>query len=461
MMEEQHGFAEFLQRTLRGKKVLILGYGREGQSSWQTLSAILPGKNLGVADFKHHAVMDSLPTWARLHTGPDYLANAGEYEICLCSPGIPHHQMAILPKDLEISSQTDLFLRYFHQRCIGITGTKGKSTTSTLIRDMLAFSNIPVQLAGNIGIPPFEAARKNSSEKEMFVLELSAHQLHGIRRAPHIACILNLFEEHLDHFTSLDEYYEAKWNIGLLQGGEDRLLLNGQDQSTLKLITKLPVKSRVEYFCGSALEGNAAEDFRQVFLSAPGWNLDLDPGHAPAFRGIHQRKNAVAAAMMAWYAGAGRNGVEQALAAFRGLPHRLEYLGLFRGIHYYNDAIATIPEAVIEAIKTLGSADTLILGGMDRGINYLGLVSFLCDSPPGMIILSGPAGQRIARLLRSAGYLGEMQWHSSFSDAVEAAMANTPEGGVVLLSPAAPSYDEFNSFMEKGDFLRKKIGDTH
>lgn len=461
MKEMTEGFLGYLKQILEGKRVLLLGFGREGRSSLQTLLLILPGFDIGIADKDPRLADEVLPAGVTVHSGPDYLVRAGEYDYCLCSPGIPYHQIALLPQGMTISSQTDLFLRYYHTRCIGITGTKGKSTTSTLVRDMLEYSGVPAELAGNIGVPPFEAAAKRGEENIWFVLELSAHQLSVIQRAPHIACILNLFEEHLDHFPDLEAYFGAKWNIGLRQDSEDHLIVEGEDQAIAAMISRHPVLSKLEFFTGPEMRGSSNADFTSISLEGDGCLLNLSPERKPAFRGVHQRRNAIAAAMMARHAGATPEGIDRALTSFRGLPHRLEYLGEVNGIHYYNDAIATIPEAVIEAIRTLGRVDTLILGGQDRGISYDALVSFLMDKRLEFILLSGPAGTRIRRLLENGGYQGRMKCCATFGEAVDAAMLESPLGSTVLLSPAASSYDEFRNFTEKGDLLRKKIGNLH
>ncbi|HRZ77616.1 MAG TPA: UDP-N-acetylmuramoyl-L-alanine--D-glutamate ligase, partial [Bacteroidales bacterium] len=409
-------FDSFLQEQLKGRKVLLLGFGREGRSSWDYLRRLPHPVHLGIAD--RACSREELPVDAEVHTGEAYLQQAGQFDLCLCSPGIPRHIVRALPETMEVTSQTDLFLRHFHSRSLGITGTKGKSTTSTLVSMMLRKSGIPALLAGNIGIPPFEAVLQGT-EQSLFVLELSAHQLAGIRRAPHIACLLNLFEEHLDHFHDLEEYFQSKWRIALLQGTGDHLVIPGGDTAMERLRSEFPPPSVVHHFSGPLFRGRTNVDLTSVLLEDRDITLEMDLRHAPAFPGLHQRRNAVAAAMMAALAGARQEGIQQAVEEFHGLPHRLEYLGEWKGLHYYNDAIATIPEAVMEAIRSLGRVDTLILGGMDRGISYDGLAAFLGDVVPGLVLGSGPAGKRIIGLLRDKGYPGEVQWFARFGEAVD------------------------------------------
>ena len=201
-----------------GKRTIILGFGREGKESFNLISKYIPSELITIADQNDSSIPEDIKQQYRCITGPDYLENINDFDIIVKSPGISEHFMEGIPED-KITSQTDIFLQQYHNRVIGITGTKGKSTTSSLIAHMLTTAGIKNVLVGNIGIPAFSAL--NSIEDEtVIVMELSAHQLNHIKTAPHIALFLNIREEHLDHFGTFEQYFKAKCNIFTKQGEE-------------------------------------------------------------------------------------------------------------------------------------------------------------------------------------------------------------------------------------------------
>lgn len=450
------GFSAFLLHQLKGRQIVILGYGREGRSSFNFLSSLLPKGHIGIADQINKIPQEEIPSDVRLHFGATYMEDLEDYDTVLVAPGIPHEVMMRLPKHIRITSQSDLFLQYFAPICIGITGTKGKSTTSVLVRDMLIKSGKRAILAGNIGLPLFEAVTEIVGGDDCVVLELSAHQLRHIHRAPHIACILNLFEEHLDHFESRSSYYWAKWNIALLQGKDDQIFLNTSNEEIISLLKNHPIQSSYLQIPHLDKESSRADSLFPIGKSPDLSYIDFNT--SKAFPGRHQKVNATVAAMLALAGGANPEGVQSAIDQFKGLPHRLEYVGCFNGITYYNDAIATIPEAVIEALRSIKNVDVLLLGGLDRGISYAALLDFLRTRAPLRIFTSGPAGKRIYDLISGSGYQGRSVYCKSFKDALSQAIDSCKSGETVLLSPAAPSYDEFGDFTEKGDFFKKKAG---
>ena len=192
-------------KRLRGKRILILGFGREGKSSLAFIQKFLPHAIVGIADRNESAFKD-LDLSIKTYSGDNYFDAVKDYDIVIKTPGI-----SLKDKDIDLSkitSQTDLFLEEFHSQIIGITGTKGKSTTSTLIYHLLKESGRDAILAGNIGIPIFDVIEKITN-KSIIVFELSAHQLQFIHRSPHIGILLNVFEEHLDHFGTFDAYRNA------------------------------------------------------------------------------------------------------------------------------------------------------------------------------------------------------------------------------------------------------------
>jgi UDP-N-acetylmuramoylalanine--D-glutamate ligase len=422
---------EIILRRLRNKRILILGFGREGRSSLNFILRHFPEAVTGIADQKPIDPQEfrlSSKQQLNLHTGPSYLDCVSDYDIILRSPGINLNLLNGVRT--EISSQTDLFLEAYAPRVIGITGTKGKSTTSALIHHLLTASGEHSLLTGNIGIPCFDII-PDIEDNTHIVFELSANQLQDVRHSPGIAVLLNIFEEHLDYFGSMQHYKAAKFNIVRFGKQDDVAIIHHS------LADEVPeLASGITYF--------------------PGSGLQLPDINSLSIRGEHNLLNIEAALLAVREAGADINDINARLASFRGLPHRLEYLGAHQGIHFFNDSIATIPEAAIAAMKALGRVDYLLLGGYDRGISYDILAEFLTVFPTKQIMLTGEAGMRIAGLLRQKGS-SNLMFYKTLNEAVAYVKTNAQPNDCCLLSPAAASYDQYQNFEQRGDLFRKLI----
>lgn len=425
-------------KRLRGKRILILGFGREGKSSLAFIQKFMPHAEVGIADKNEAAFKDLLentknltnPLNPKLYFGDNYFDAINDYDIVLKTPGI-----SLLGKNVDLSkitSQTDLFLEEFHDQIIGITGTKGKSTTSTLIYHLLKESGRDAILAGNIGIPVFDIIERINSGT-IVVFELSAHQLQFIHRSPHIGILLNVFEEHLDHFGTFEAYRNAKLNIIRKMGERDWAVTN--DEFCYEA-DKMMIRSlNYQYY-----------DF--------GVNWDDVP-----LKGDHNRMN-IKAALCAIHAfGITIDEVLPYLYTFQPLEHRQELVGTFHGVTFYNDSISTIPQAAIAAIKTIKNVTFLLLGGFDREIDYSPLVEYLKMNPLKHILFTGKAGERMVKMLQDAGYQGDIKKIKDLNEAFEIIKGLSKPGDVCLLSPAAASYDQYKNFEERGrvfkDLARK------
>ena len=411
-------------KRLRGKRVLILGFGREGKSSLTFIKKYLPHAIVGVADKNAEALKD-LGDGVATYSGDNYFDAVNDYDIVIKTPGI-----SLLGKNVDLSkitSQTDLFLEEFHNQIIGITGTKGKSTTSTLIYHLLKESGKDAILAGNIGIPIFDVIEKITN-KTIIVFELSAHQLQFIHRSPHIGILLNVFEEHLDHFGTFDAYRDAKLNIIRKMGESDWAVTNGD---FCYEADKMMVRSlNYQYY-----------DF--------GVNWDEIP-----LKGDHNRLN-VKAALCAIYAfGVPVNDVMPHLYTFQPLEHRQELVGTFGGVTFYNDSISTIPQAAVAALQTIKNVTFLLLGGYDREIDYTPLIDYLTQNPVKHILYTGKAGCRMFEMLQKAGYHGDTQKFNDLKEAFQIIKKYAENGDVCLLSPAAASYDQYKNFEERGRLFK-------
>ena len=448
--EPEKSRLESLLECLRHRNILILGFGREGKSSYAFLQRHLPGVRMAVADANSRLEKEAFPAVCKWHLGKDYLQAVSHYDLVLQSPGVC---LKDLPEAYHprITSQTDLFLQAFGAQCIGITGTKGKSTTSTLLYHLLKKTGHDVLFGGNIGTPLFELIPQISRQTTI-VTELSCHQLEFSRHSPHIALLLNLFEEHLDHYASYEAYQLAKYHIALHQQETDYFLFPKNNKLIDNLLKTFPIVSCQRPFSTTQL---------------PGYLLDK---RFP-LTGNHNKTNALAAlsAAMIRFPKTSLQRWIQALYRFKGLPHRLEFVGNRQGILFYNDSISTIPQATIAAVESLEKVDTLLLGGMDRGIDYTPLKKLFAHSGVRNFLFTGAAGQRMLSLV---GETNEANGESNetngedrkyfaffdrFSDMVKAAVARTRKGHICLLSPAAPSYDAFKNFEERGEVFKSMV----
>lgn len=450
-----------MRKLFEGKRIAVLGMGREGWSTYEFLRKILPDTALFLFDKNETAFSNrSVDRFTEVFFGEEYLKKLDAFDLIFKAPGIPTF---LIPQQIDtykITSQTDLFLKLFHNQCIGVTGTKGKSTTSSLIYHILKQSGKKVHLAGNIGIPPLSLIDEIGSE-DYVVMEMSSHQLENISVAPHLGIILNLYEEHLDHYHSYRDYCLAKLNLGKFQKKQDILIYGHDNEMLRRLITEtLSEHTNLLPFSVDEIKGKAIKLSGEIVSidDETGKSIEIAELSGLTLPGIHNRGNAMAAAAACYYCGMSSDNISKAMASFKGLPHRIEFAGEYNGIRFYDDSISTIPAATIQAIETLKDVSTLILGGFDRGIDYRPLVSYLLKRPVENLIFTGPAGKRIQLELQSSGkYRGTLFYATDFQQLTELCFSNTSKGKICLLSPAAASYDMFRNFEERGDVFKKNV----
>lgn len=416
---------EQLKSLLEGHRILIAGYGREGKSAERLIKRLVPDVQYTVAMQVENG---------KWKTGSGEWREDWPFDMVIKSPGIPNFQFSFF--NFQLTSLTDLFLQVYGDRVIGVTGTKGKSTTASLIHHLLPGSI----LAGNIGIPLFDILDE-LNEDSIVVAELSCHQLENIHRAPHIAVLLNLFQEHLDHYENYMGYKMAKMQIALKQHEGDHFFFCTDNEELQKLVKsyELRVKSKLHPY---SINDIIAEE-QELLKAYP-------------LEGDHNRSNAlVACRVTSLVTRQPLSTLNSQLSTFQGLRHRMEKVGVYHGITWYDDSISTIPAATIAAVQALGRVDTLILGGFDRGIDYTPLIDFLKENPIKNVAFVGAAGRR---MLSTFNF--QLPTHiveDDYTKIVPWCAEHTPQGGVVLLSPAAASYDAFKNFEVRGDFYREQI----
>lgn len=431
MLTSINGLIEFF----KDKKVLILGFGREGRSTYGLIRKYLPEQPLGIADKNPVSVDDPL---VALHCGDDYLDAMRGYDIIMKSPGIPFVNVEI-PEGCFVTDQTDLYLKYSNSTVVGVTGTKGKTTTSTLIYRMLKAAGLKTGLKGNVGVPVFDTIEE--SDDEITVMELSCHQLEFMSSSPHVAVLTNVYEEHLDHYNDgFRGYVAAKMNIVKYQTCNDFFILN-------------PRSTAIDYVDPAALPA------RVIFADPDGLDPELREAAIknPHLPGAHNLQNIQVAAQAARRFGVTNEAIVKAIDEFEGISDRMELFGVFGGVSYYNDSIATIPYSVLMGVDSLGNVGTLIIGGMDRGLDYTDFARELSKRDIDNIVCLPETGHAIAQMLREDGCRSNIVIAADMDEAVRAAVEHTAPGRACVLSPAAASYNYYKNFEEKGKHYKELV----
>jgi len=454
---------QLIETLFKYKSIALLGFGREGRSTYKLLRRVFPQKLLTVIDenseVRNDEILRNDPN-LQFISGKDCMLAIDDFDVAIKSPGIPSNTLPKEFKKAHLTSQTDIFLQCYGNQSIGITGTKGKSTTSSLVYHILKNAGVNTLLVGNIGIPPFDCVDDVESDT-IIVLELSSHQLEYISHAPHIAVFLNLFQEHLDHYYTYLEYQSAKFNIGKYQGASDYFLYN-QDNETIDQLLKNSDELETQSLAFSMNPASKVElriDNQWIELHYGSRTIKLyDASAGQPLKGHHNLYNIMAASAACYLSGVSTQQIGKGIKSFNGLEHRIELVGNYAGIVWYNDSIATIPEATIEAIKTLQVVDTVILGGFDRGIEYDILYPFLNSCGVSNIIFVGEAGIRMMKEFNEYGVV-IINFYSAtdYKQVVTIAAEVTQKGKICLLSPAAASYDMFKNFEERGNVYKKNV----
>ena len=356
---------------------------------------------------------------------------------------------------LKINSQLEILIKNYKDNIIGITGTKGKSTTSSLMYKILKDQGKNAYLLGNIGNPILDDIEKFNKETYL-VVEMSSHQLEFIKTSPHIAVILNLFEDHLDHAKTVKHYHECKMNIFKYQSDNDIAIYSKDNENTVNLINQNNYKGK---FYSVTLNNNS--DINTIYLDNNNviYNNEIiyDKNSERNIKGDHNLSNIMFCLLISKILKLDIKKANESIKTFIPLEHRLELVGTYNDITYYNDAISTIPVATINAIKTLENVDTLIFGGMDRGIDYQELIDYLDKCNVRNLICMPTTGYNIGKILENKNKTKNIYYVEMLEDAVSLAKKITEKGKICLMSPAASSYEYFKNFEEKGNRFKELV----
>lgn len=432
--------------------ILILGFGREGKSTYQFIRSMDPSVALGISDLNTIQDVEILNDEnVTLYSGEHYLDSCYEYDIIIKGPGVIIKDY--LPSDVRdrITCQTDLFVKFASAKTIGITGTKGKSTTSSLLYHILKGLSKKTVLMGNIGIPVFDTIN-DVDDDTICVMELGCHQLEYMRNSPDISVVLNIYEEHLDHYLSMDHYVNSKKNIYRYQRKDDYVLLGDSEYLRDESITSHVVRE------GNYSDNSYYRDKDHFVIRVNSKEIIIPVENiVTQLKGDHNLSNILVCLTIISILGFDTNKAIQVISSFKGLPHRMEYVGTYDNVSYYDDSIATSIPSVIFAVKTLGSVDTIIVGGMDRGLDYTDLVDFLGKSDVSNILLLPDTNTRILDLFNKVKCKKNILSVTNMENAVEKAKKLTKKGKICLLSPAAASYGFYKNFEERGNHFQELV----
>lgn len=441
----------YIIKEIEDKNVAIVGFGKEGKSTYNFIRRHLKNKKLAIIDssVKLEEENSFLKGDANLDIilGDDYLSELKNYDLVIKSPGVKFKDYDVSEIRDKIVSQVEFVLKYYRERIIGVTASKGKSTTSSLIAKILDDQGIDVKLLGNIGNPIFDEIEE-ISDNTIIVIEMSAQQLEFVKYSPHISLILNLFEEHLDFFKNKEEYFKAKMNLFKYQKSNDYGIYTSINEELNKrvrdgeYITNLiDINSEL-----TIRDGNVVFNNRNIY----------NTNDTRFLIGNHNLVDIMFALRLSELLKLDCAKTVSSINRFKPLEHRLELVGTFDGVTYYDDTIATIPTATINAIEGLKNVNTVIIGGMDRGINYTDLVEYLKNSSVENIICMPSTGYMVGKKLEENNNKNII-YIEDLREAVKTAKKITKKNTICLLSPAASSYEYFKNFEEKGNAYKKYI----
>lgn len=426
--------------------IAIVGYAAEGIVSYEYFVA--RGHTVTICD---QDTAKAVPEGALVQLGNDYLQGLERFDLIVRSAGIPPR--VILQQNPGVEAKITTAINEFLAHCptrniIGVTGTKGKGTTSTLITKMLEAAGHKVHLGGNIGVSPLTFMDQVQPD-DWVVLELSSFQLSDLKHSPHIAVCLMVVPEHLNWHDDMADYTQAKANLFRWQN-RDNIAIYFADSDTSK-----------------AIAGHG-EGRKVPFFAAPGAFVNQD-GHITIddtmicntselkLLGQHNWQNACAAVTAAWQATHDTDAIRSVLTTFSGLPNRLEFVRELEGVRYYDDSFGTTPETAIVAIQAFAQPKVVILGGSDKGIPFDALALAVTQHNVRHVIAIGATGPTIANLLRAQGFTAITEGLTTMSDMVAAARTQAQPGDIVLLSTGCASFGLFADYKDRSKQFKQAV----
>lgn len=449
------------------KNILVVGMGASGVAAARFLRN--RGAQVTLSDSADEAALGEYLTLIR---GMDIKVELGRHDsntfeasdLIVVSPGVPH---TIPPlerakaRGIEVIGEIELAARYIREPMVAVTGTNGKTTTSTLIGDMIRQSGLNVFVGGNIGNPLTNYV--DAGEKaDVLVVEVSSFQLDTIVSfSPRVGILLNITQDHQDRYPDFDSYAASKARIFENQAVDDIAILNGNDPVSLSVCKNIKGRKMFIHHISASEKGVI---FKPPMAIIRDGHIAIDMGvngeargdlvlSGTGLMGRHNLENVAAASLATLAVGGSLEGIRTALKDFSGLPHRLEYVDAFDGVEYYDDSKATNVDAVVKALDAFSSPVILILGGRNKGNDFHTLERAVRQHTKKLVIM-GEAKGEIASIL---GHLVSTEIVDSLDEAVELAYQTATAGDVVLLSPACASFDMFSSYADRGRTFQKAV----
>jgi len=444
--------------NLQGKKIVVIGMGRTGIATAAFLG--LRGARVAVTDEKPREAWDerfariAREKWLEIGSYDAEILNGAD--MVIPSPGVPPDNdiLAVaVRKKVPVMSEIELAYRFLKKPMIAVTGTNGKTTATSLLGEILAGAGKRVFVGGNIGNPLIEFAGTAQNE-DFVVAEISSFQLQWVEKFhPFIAILLNVTCDHVDYHGSFEAYRSIKALIFANQNAADYAILNAEDAEQKSMAPHIGAKIALFSSAKEIQRGMHLRGDDLIFKSFDG-SEEMYPRSMIKLPGLHNVENIMAAVMAARFCGCGRESIVNAVAGFRGLPHRIEYAGEKKGVKFYDDSKGTNVGSVVRALDTFTEPVILLLGGRDKDGDFDTLQPLLTKKTK-KVILFGEARERIAAMI---GPEVPAEKRRTLREAVESAYQNAAEGDIVLLSPGCASFDEFKNYKERGDFFKNMIG---
>jgi UDP-N-acetylmuramoylalanine--D-glutamate ligase len=433
-------------------KIAILGFAGQGQSAFEYWNK--PGNEVTICD---RDTSLRLPDGAEAQLGNNYLKGLGQFDMLIRTPSLHPRDIVAANSDApdilgKVWSNTNEFMKVCPSRnIIGVTGTKGKGTTSTLISKILEAAGKRVHLGGNIGIPPLELLKDNIQPDDWVVLELANFQLIDLKTSPHIGVCLMVEAEHMDWHEDMDEYIAAKQQLFMNQSEEDIAIYYGPNENS-DAVASASQGKLIPYYetPGATVSNNLIVIDGQEICNTGELKL----------LGQHNWQNVCAAITAAWQVTQDVNAIRKAVTNFSGLPFRIEPRETKHGIRYYNDSFASQPEATIAALRSVPGTIVMIIGGFDRGLDVSHLAEELLAQKDTVrhVLLIGASAERVQKDLQAKGFTNfTVSPAKTMPEVVTHATEYAQPDDAVVLSPGFASFDMFKNFEDRGQQFNQAV----
>lgn len=426
-------------------KIAIIGYGVEGRAAYAYWQA---GNDITICD--QNANLGDTPEDVTLQLGDNYLHDLETFDLVVRSPFVRPDALIHAGVDpAKITSNTNEFFRVCPTKnIIGVTGTKGKGTTSTLITALLRASGKTVHLGGNIGVPALSLLNESIHNDHWVVLELSSFQLIDLQYSPPYAVCLMVVPEHQDWHTDINEYMNAKKQLFHWQQPSDRTVYFADNGNSVA-VAAAGHGIKIPYFA----EPGARVEHDHIVIDSK----KICSVHDLKLLGAHNWQNICAALTVTWLITQDIAPLRETLKTFTGLPYRLEYIREHNHVQYYNDSFGTTPETAIVAIQAFTEPKVLILGGSDKGADYSELAQTIASNTIRRVLLIGQQADRLQQALDRVGFTNYQAGGDTMSEIVATATAVAEAGDIVLLSTGCASFDMFTDYKDRGNQFNQAV----